>query len=226
MSESVIVLSNISRVYHAGEVETHALADVSLEIGDGEFLSIEGPSGSGKSTLLAILGLLDQPSSGSFRLAGQAIERLSEEERARIRNRHIGFVFQEFNLIGTLSVEENVALPLRYAGMGRQERADRVADALQRVQLSHRARHYPNQLSGGQQQRAAVARAIVSRPSILLADEPTGNLDSSNGEAVMDLLRELNSSGTTVCMVTHDRHYAGYASRAIRLRDGRLEDDD
>jgi putative ABC transport system ATP-binding protein len=220
--DALIQMQNLSKVFTTDEVETHALAGVHLEIERGEFVSIAGPSGCGKSTLLAILGLLDSPSDGRYLLKGTPVERLDRSERARIRNREIGFIFQAFNLIGDLTVYENVELPLTYRGMPGAERKKRVHDALERVGMSHRVKHYPSQLSGGQQQRVAVARALAGDPSILLADEPTGNLDSTNGEAVMDLLRELHRGGATICMVTHDPRYARYADRTIRLFDGRI----
>jgi putative ABC transport system ATP-binding protein len=212
----------VTKVFVTDEVETHALAGIHLHIKKGEYLSISGPSGCGKSTLLAILGLLDSPSDGSYILNGKAVQNLKLSERARIRNREIGFIFQAFNLIGDLTVYENVELPLTYRGMPSAERKKRVHDALERVGMSHRIKHYPSQLSGGQQQRVAVARALAGDPSILLADEPTGNLDSTNGEAVMELLRELHRGGATICMVTHDPRYARYADRTIRLFDGRI----
>jgi putative ABC transport system ATP-binding protein len=204
------------------EVETHALAGIHLELKKGEYLAIAGPSGCGKSTLLAILGLLDSPSDGAYTLNDKPVGKLKLSERARIRNREIGFIFQAFNLIGDLTVYENVELPLTYRGMPGSERKKRVHDALERVGMGHRVKHYPSQLSGGQQQRVAVARALVGEPSILLADEPTGNLDSANGEAVMDLLKELHRTGATICMVTHDPRYARYADRSIHLFDGRI----
>jgi putative ABC transport system ATP-binding protein len=204
------------------EVETHALAGIHLTIRKGEYVSIAGPSGCGKSTLLAILGLLDTPTSGTYVLNGKNVENLKLSERARIRNREIGFIFQAFNLIGDLNVYENVELPLTYRGMSAAERKKRVHESLERVGMSHRVKHYPSQLSGGQQQRVAVARALSGDPSILLADEPTGNLDSANGEAVMDLLRDLHKNGATICMVTHDPRYAAYADRTIHLFDGRV----
>jgi len=207
------------------ELETHALADVDLDIGRGEFVAIAGPSGCGKSTLLAILGLLDSPSSGSYVLNGRSVDGLKPAERARIRNREIGFIFQAFNLIGDLTVYENVELPLTYRRLPSDERKRRVHEALDRVGMSHRMKHYPSQLSGGQQQRVAVARALGGDPAILLADEPTGNLDSVNAEAVMDLLRELHKGGATLCIVTHDPRYATYAGRSIHLFDGRLVTD-
>jgi putative ABC transport system ATP-binding protein len=221
----MIHLQGISRVFVTDELETHALAAVDLDIGRGEFVAIAGPSGCGKSTLLAILGLLDSPSSGSYVLNGRSVDGLKPAERARIRNREIGFIFQAFNLIGDLTVYENVELPLTYLRLPSDERKRRVHDALDRVGMSHRMKHYPSQLSGGQQQRVAVARALGGGPSILLADEPTGNLDSVNAEAVMDLLRELHKGGATLCIVTHDPRYATYAGRSIHLFDGRLVTD-
>ena len=220
--DALISLDGVTKVFVTDEVETHALAGIHLHIKKGEYLSISGPSGCGKSTLLAILGLLDSPSDGSYILNGKAVQNLKLSERARIRNREIGFIFQAFNLIGDLTVYENVELPLTYRGMPSAERKKRVHDALERVGMSHRIKHYPSQLSGGQQQRVAVARALGGDPSILLANEPTGNLDSSNGEAVMELLRELHRGGATICMVTHDPRYARYADRTIRLFDGRI----
>jgi putative ABC transport system ATP-binding protein len=222
MAESLIHLEGVTKVFVTDEVETHALAGIHLDIKKGEYLSIAGPSGCGKSTLLAILGLLDSPSDGTYILNGKPVQGLKLSERARIRNREIGFIFQAFNLIGDLTVYENVELPLTYRGMPGAERKKRVHEALERVGMSHRVKHYPSQLSGGQQQRVAVARALAGDPSILLADEPTGNLDSANGEAVMDLLRELHRGGATICMVTHDPRYARYADRSIHLFDGRV----
>jgi putative ABC transport system ATP-binding protein len=212
----------VKKVFVTDEVETHALEGIDLDIQRGEYISISGPSGCGKSTLLAILGLLDSPSAGSYVLNSRPVESLKLAERARIRNREIGFIFQAFNLIGDLTVYENVELPLTYRGMPSTERKKRVHDALERVGMGHRVKHYPSQLSGGQQQRVAVARALGGDPSILLADEPTGNLDSANGEQVMDLLRELHRSGSTICIVTHDPRYARYADRSIHLFDGRV----
>ncbi len=222
MSEALIHLEDVKKVFLTDEVETHALAGIHMQIAKGEYVSISGPSGCGKSTLLAILGLLDSPSTGSYVLNGKSVQSLKASDRARIRNREIGFIFQAFNLIGDLNVFENVELPLTYRGMGSAERKKRVHDALERVGMSHRVKHYPSQLSGGQQQRVAVARALCGDPSILLADEPTGNLDSANGEAVMDLLRELHRGGATICIVTHDPRYALYADRNIHLFDGRI----
>jgi putative ABC transport system ATP-binding protein len=220
--QPLIKLDGVTKVFFTDEVETHALAGIHMEIGKGEYVSIAGPSGCGKSTLLSILGLLDSPTDGEYVLEGEPVANLSLSERARIRNRKIGFIFQSFNLIGDLTVYENVELPLTYRGMGAQERKRRVHEALERVGMSHRARHLPGQLSGGQQQRVAVARALVGDPSILLADEPTGNLDSKNGEAVMELLRELHRGGATICMVTHDQRFARHADRTVHLFDGRV----
>jgi len=222
-SETTLLrLDGVTKVFMTDEVETHALAGIHMDIKNGEYVSISGPSGCGKSTLLAILGLLDSPTDGTFTLNGNPVQSLKLSERARIRNREIGFIFQAFNLIGDLTVYENVELPLTYRGMGSADRKKRVHDALERVGMSHRVKHYPSQLSGGQQQRVAVARALAGEPAILLADEPTGNLDSANGEAVMDLLRELHRGGATICIVTHDPRYARYADRSIRLFDGRI----
>ena len=220
--QPLIRLSGVTKVFYADEVETHALQDVDVEIRPGEYVAIAGPSGCGKTTLLSILGLLDTPSGGEYRLAGEPVTGLDALARARVRNRDIGFIFQAFNLIGDLTVYENVELPLTYRGLPAAERRTRVESALERVGMSHRMRHYPAQLSGGQQQRVAVARAVAGDPLILLADEPTGNLDSQNGEAVMELLRELHAGGATICMVTHDDRYAGHAGRTIQLFDGRL----
>ena len=212
----------MSKVFYTEEVETHALSEVDLEIRDGEYVSISGPSGCGKSTLLSILGLLDTPTEGVYRLRGESVEKLKASQRARIRNRQIGFIFQAFNLIGDLTVFENVELPLTYRGMAKKERRERAETALERVGMAHRLKHYPSQLSGGQQQRVAVARALGGNPSVLLADEPTGNLDSKNGEAVMDLLGEVHDSGSTICMVTHDPRFEAYAKRIVRLFDGKI----
>jgi putative ABC transport system ATP-binding protein len=220
--QDLISLENVGRVFLTEELETHALAGISLQIEKGEYVSIEGPSGCGKSTLLAILGLLDSPTSGVYVLNGKPVSHLSREERARIRNREIGFIFQAFNLIGDLSVYENVELPLTYRKMPTAERKKAVMEALDRVEMSHRIRHFPSQLSGGQQQRVAVARALAGSPSVLLADEPTGNLDSANGESVMSLLRELHRNGATICMVTHDKRYANFADRSIHMFDGKI----
>jgi putative ABC transport system ATP-binding protein len=222
MSESLIVLEGIKKVFYTDEVETHALSDIHLEIRKGEYVAIAGPSGCGKTTLLSILGLLDSPTEGGYTLDGQPVSKLSASDRARVRNRQIGFIFQAFNLIGDLTVYENVELPLTYRGMAGDDRRKRVQAALERVGMSHRMKHFPAQLSGGQQQRVAVARAVAGDPAILLADEPTGNLDSTNGEAVMELLRELHQGGATICMVTHDARYASHAERTIHLFDGRV----
>src|SRR3989442_12420969 len=222
----VIKLQDLTKVFSTEDVETHALSNVSVEIGRGEYVSIAGPSGCGKSTLLSILGLLDSPSDGVYMLDGKHVQGLSLANRARIRNRQIGFIFQSFNLIGDLNVYENVELPLTYRGMKSAERKERVMAALEKVGMAHRAKHLPSQLSGGQQQRVAVARAVAGSPSILLADEPTGNLDSKNGEAVMELLRELHREGATICMVTHDPRYARHADRSIHLFDGRVVEED
>ncbi len=219
---TLISLEAVTKVFTTDEVETHALAGIHLEIKRGEYISISGPSGCGKSTLLAILGLLDTPSDGAYVLNGTRVESMKLSERARVRNREIGFIFQAFNLIGDLNVYENVELPLTYRNMPGSERKTLVREALDRVGMSHRMKHYPSQLSGGQQQRVAVARALAGHPSILLADEPTGNLDSSNGEAVMNLLAELHRDGATICMVTHDPRYAALAERSITLFDGRV----
>ena len=218
----LIHLESVSKVFSTEDMETHALAGIHLEIRQGEYISISGPSGCGKSTLLAILGLLDSPTSGSYTLNGTAAGGLKLSERARIRNREIGFVFQAFNLIGDLTVYENVELPLTYRGMPGSERRQKVREALERVGMGHRVKHYPSQLSGGQQQRVAVARALAGDPSILLADEPPGNLDYANREAVMDLLADLHKNGSTICVVTHDPRYASCAERSIHLFDGRV----
>ena len=224
-NDVLIQLEDLGKVFYADEVETHALAGIHLQISRGEFVSIEGPSGCGKSTLLSIIGFLDTPTSGKYLFKNQPSEKLSFAERARIRNLEIGFIFQSFNLIGDLTVYENVELPLTYRSMDRSERNKRVQEALERVGMSHRLKHYPSQLSGGQQQRVAVARALAGNPSVLLADEPTGNLDSKNSEAVMELLRDLHAGGATLCMVTHDPRYASWASRQVHLFDGRVVDD-
>ncbi len=221
-TDILISMKDIKKVFYTDEVETHALAGVDVEIRQGEFVCIAGPSGSGKSTLLAIIGLLDTPSDGQYLLKREPIQKLDIAQRAVIRNREIGFIFQSFNLIGELSVYENVELPRTYRGMSGPERKRRVEQALDRVGMSHRTKHYPSQLSGGQQQRVAVARALAGSPSILLADEPTGNLDSHNAEAVMELLRELHREGATICMVTHDPRFARHAERGIHLFDGRV----
>ncbi len=219
---SLIKLEAIKKVFYTDEVETHALAGIHLDIKKGEYLSIAGPSGCGKSTLLSILGLLDSPTEGNYTLNDQSVANLNHSQRARIRNREVGFIFQSFNLIGDLTVFENVELPLTYRGTNAAERKQRVTEALERVGMAHRMKHYPSQLSGGQQQRVAVARALGGKPAILLADEPTGNLDSKNGEAVMELLRELHREGATICMVTHDPRFARHAERQVHLFDGRI----
>ncbi|MEW5928800.1 MAG: ABC transporter ATP-binding protein [Gemmatimonadota bacterium] len=224
--QPLIHLEGVSKVFLTEEVETHALSNVHLEIRSGEYVAIAGPSGGGKTTLLSILGLLDSPTGGTYRLNGRPVSGLSAAERARIRNREIGFIFQAFNLIGDLTVYENVELPLTYRGMSGAERKQRVQEALERVGMGHRTNHYPSQLSGGQQQRVAVARAIAGKPLILLADEPTGNLDSVNGEAVMGLLQELHREGATICMVTHDPRYAQHAERSVHLFDGQVVRDE
>jgi putative ABC transport system ATP-binding protein len=221
-SQPLIRLEGIDRVFFTEEVETHALSGVDLEIRSGEYVAVSGPSGCGKSTLLAILGLLDTPTAGAYWLGGAAIGDLPRDEKARIRNKEVGFIFQSFNLVGDMTVQENVELPLRFRGLGAVERRKLAVEALDRVGVSHRAKHMPSQLSGGQQQRVAAARALAGNPLILLADEPTGNLDSKSGEDVMQLLRELNESGATVCMVTHDPRFAGHADRTVHLFDGRV----
>jgi putative ABC transport system ATP-binding protein len=220
----LIRLEGVSKVFLTDEVETHALSGIDLEIRDGEYVAISGPSGCGKSTLLSLIGLLDTPTHGVYRLNGESVEDLKTKQRARIRNRQIGFIFQAFNLIGDLTVFENVELPLTYRGMPASERKQRANEALERVGMAHRTKHYPSQLSGGQQQRVAVARALGGNPSVLLADEPTGNLDSKNGQAVMDLLRDVHQGGATICMVTHDPRFEAYAQRVVRLFDGKLVD--
>jgi putative ABC transport system ATP-binding protein len=223
----LIVLENIKKIFYADEVETLALDVVHFDIGEGDYVAISGPSGCGKSTLLSILGLLDTPTEGQYRLAGEPVENLDHTQRAYIRNREIGFIFQAFNLIGDLTVLENIELPLTYrTSLNAKARKQRAIEALERVSMAHRACHYPSQLSGGQQQRVAVARALVGKPTVLLADEPTGNLDSKNGEAVMALLSDLNAEGATICMVTHDPRYADYAHRMIHLFDGRVVDEE
>jgi putative ABC transport system ATP-binding protein len=221
-SDTLIKMEGVKKVFLTDEVETHALEEIHLEIKKGQYISIAGPSGCGKSTLLSILGLLDSPSDGAYLLNGQPVAKLTISERTRIRNREIGFIFQAFHLIGDLTVYENVELPLTYRGTSAAERKQKVQQALERVGMAHRLRHYPSQLSGGQQQRVAVARALVGDPLILMADEPTGNLDSKNGEAVMELLRDLHRNGATICMVTHDQRYADFAERTIHLFDGRI----
>jgi putative ABC transport system ATP-binding protein len=218
----LLQLHDVSKVFNTEDMETHALVNVHLDVCQGEYISISGPSGCGKSTLLAILGLLDSPTGGEYVLNGKSVHGLKLSERARIRNREIGFIFQAFNLIGDLTVYENVELPLTYRSMAAAERKKRVQEVMERVGMAHRMKHYPSQLSGGQQQRVAVARALVGQPSILLADEPTGNLDSKNSEAVIDLLRQLHREGATICMVTHDPRYASIADRTIHLFDGRI----
>ena len=222
MAEPVIQLKGISKIFTTDEVETHALSEVSLDFRRGDYVAVAGPSGCGKSTLLSILGLLDTPNAGEYTLNGRAVANLGLAERARIRNREVGFIFQAFNLIGDLTVYENVELPLVYRGTGGAERKQRTLAALERVGMSHRQKHYPSQLSGGQQQRVAVARAVVGEPSIVLADEPTGNLDSKNGTEVMNMLDALHESGATICMVTHDPRYADRADRTIHLFDGKI----
>jgi putative ABC transport system ATP-binding protein len=223
--DSLIALDGITKMFITDDVETHALSDISLTIERGEYVSIAGPSGCGKSTLLSILGLLDTPTRGTYLLNGRQVADLPQAERARIRNREIGFIFQSFNLIGDLTVFENVELPLTYRGMSMSERRKRAQEALERVGMGHRAKHLPSQLSGGQQQRVAVARAVAGEPLILLADEPTGNLDSKSGESVMELLSELHQMGATICIVTHDPRYARHAERHIYLFDGQLVDE-
>jgi putative ABC transport system ATP-binding protein len=221
----LVRLEGLTKVFYTDEVETHALSGIHLDIAQGEYVAISGPSGCGKSTLLSILGLLDTPTGGTYTIAGEPVQDLDLSRRARIRNRDIGFIFQSFNLIGDLTVFENVELPLTYRGMPSAERRERTKEALERVGMGHRAKHLPSQLSGGQQQRVAVARAIVGKPKVMLADEPTGNLDSKNGEAVMDLLRELHRAGSTIVMVTHDNRFARHAERTIHLFDGRIVED-
>ena len=225
MTETLISLNGVQKVFETEEIETHALSKIHLEVQRGEYVSIAGPSGCGKSTLLSILGLLDSPTEGEYTLDGESVEDLSLSKRAMIRNQQIGFIFQAFNLIGDLTVYENVELPLTYRKMTADGRERQVRDALERVGMAHRLKHFPSQLSGGQQQRVAVARALVGSPSILLADEPTGNLDSQNGEAVMELLRKLHDEGVTICMVTHDDRYSSDAQRTIQLFDGRILED-
>jgi putative ABC transport system ATP-binding protein len=220
--QPLISLEAVNKIFVTDEVETHALSGVQLRIEKGAYVAIEGPSGCGKSTLLAILGLLDSPTNGSYVLNGQPVANLNQRDRARIRNREIGFVFQAFNLIGDLSVYENVELPLTYRQMPGPDRKKAVVEALEKVGMAHRMKHFPSQLSGGQQQRVAVARALAGSPSVLLADEPTGNLDSLNGEAVMTLLKELHRNGATICMVTHDPRYAGFADRSVHMFDGKV----
>lgn len=221
-TQPLVCIRNLSKIFYSDELETRAVSDLDLNIDRGEYVAIAGPSGSGKSTLLSIIGLLDTPTEGEYLLAGELVTDLSRSERARLRGQHIGFIFQAFNLIGSLTVQANVERPMTFRKMPADERRRRAAEALERVGMSHRAKHYPSQLSGGQQQRVAVARAVAGSPSLLLADEPTGNLDSANGEKVMDLLRELHQGGATVCMVTHDPRYARYADRTVHMLDGRL----
>jgi len=223
-TQPLVKLEAVTKIFYAEQVETHALSEASLEILSGDYVTVEGPSGSGKSTLLSILGLLDSPTRGRHHLKGKPVESLDADARARIRNREIGFVFQSFNLIGDLTVFDNVELPLTYRGMSKAERKRHVQEALEKVAMAHRMRHFPAQLSGGEQQRVAVARALAGRPAVLLADEPTGNLDSKNAEAVMELLRELHREGATIVMVTHDPRYAQYAERTVHLLDGRIVD--
>ena len=224
VAQPLIRLDKVTKIFFTDEVETHALAEIDLDIHPGEYIAISGPSGCGKSTLLSILGLLDSPSDGHYQLNGRRVASLKMSARARTRNREIGFIFQSFNLIGDLTVYENVELPLTYRGMRPVERRQRVNEALEKVEMAHRAKHLPSQLSGGQQQRVAVARAVAGQPSILLADEPTGNLDSKSGEAVMQLLAGLHAEGSTICMVTHDPRYAQHASREVHLFDGQVVD--
>lgn len=221
-TQPLVCIRNLSKIFYSDELETRAVSDLDLDIDRGEYVAISGPSGSGKSTLLSIIGLLDTPTEGEYLLAGELVTELSRSERARLRGQHIGFIFQAFNLIGSLTVLANVERPMTFRKMPADERRRRAAEALERVGMSHRAKHYPSQLSGGQQQRVAVARAVAGSPSLLLADEPTGNLDSANGEKVMDLLRELHQGGATVCMVTHDPRYTRYADRTVHMLDGRL----
>jgi putative ABC transport system ATP-binding protein len=222
---ALIQMIGVKKVFLTDEVETHALSDVHLEIREGEFVAVAGPSGCGKSTLLSLMGLLDTPSAGQYLLNARPVESLTVSQRARLRNEVIGFIFQNFNLIGDLTVFENVELPLVYRGTPSAARRNQVREALERVGMEHRVNHYPSQLSGGQQQRVAVARALVGSPLILLADEPTGNLDSRSGEMVMELLRQLHEGGSTICMVTHDPRYASYAERGIHLFDGQVVED-
>jgi putative ABC transport system ATP-binding protein len=224
-SAEFIQLDSVGRVFLTQELESHALSDINLTINSGDFVAISGPSGCGKTTLLSILGFLDRPTSGSYRLKGKSLSNLSRSSCARMRNREIGFVFQAFNLIGNLSVRENVELPLTYRGLTTRIRQQRVDEILERTGMHHRKSHFPSQLSGGQQQRVAVARALVGNPSILLADEPTGNLDSTNAESIMNLLSELNSQGTTICIVTHEARFAQHAHRVVQLFDGRMKSD-
>jgi len=224
-NQPLVRLRGVSKVFHTDEVETHALSGIHLDVGDGEYVSVSGPSGCGKSTLLSLIGLLDTATEGEYWFKGRNVSELSIAARARIRNREVGFIFQNFNLIGDLTVHENVELPLMYRRMSGSEIKKRVNEALEKVGMTHRTKHYPAQLSGGQQQRVAVARAVAGQPAILLADEPTGNLDSANGTAVMDLLMDLHRDGATICMVTHDPRYARYADRTVDLFDGRIVDE-
>lgn len=224
--QPLIQMRDIAKVFFTDDIETHALSEIHLEIRRGEYLSIAGPSGCGKSTLLSLIGLLDVPTGGSYIMNGKDVSHLDFGSRARIRNLEIGFIFQSFNLIGDLTVQENVELPLTYRGMSGKEMRQAVHEALEKVGMSHRTNHYPSQLSGGQQQRVAVARALAGNPSVLLADEPTGNLDSKNGEAVMELLKNLHTEGATICMVTHDPRYTRYADRQVHLFDGRIVDEE
>ncbi|UCF16724.1 MAG: ABC transporter ATP-binding protein [Phycisphaerales bacterium] len=221
-NKPLISLKEITKIFQTEEVETHALSGVDMEVRDGEYVAVDGPSGCGKSTLLSIMGLLDTSTSGLYQLKQQDVTQLSLSQRARIRNRQVGFIFQSFNLIGDLTVQENVQLPLSYRGMSSSDQKKLTIEALEKVAMTHRRQHYPAQLSGGQQQRVAVARAIVGNPAILLADEPTGNLDSKNAEAVMKLLADLHSEGSTICMVTHDPRWVHYADRTIHLFDGQI----
>src|ERR1700755_1558675 len=224
--QSLISIEGLTKVFYTDEIETHALSGIHLTVNKGEYVAMQGPSGCGKSTLLSIIGLLDTPTAGKYLLNGHAVENLNFAQRSRIRNQEIGFIFQSFNLIGDLTVYENVELPLTYRQrMSSADRKQRVMESREKVGMTHRLRHYPSQLSGGQQQRVAVARALAGKPSILLADEPTGNLDSRNGEAVMDLLKELHVCGATICMVTHDERFAGHAERAVHLLDGQVVED-
>src|SRR5579871_2477878 len=221
-NQALISLQGVTKVFYTDEVETHALSGIHLDIRPGEYIAIAGPSGCGKYTLLSILGLMDSPTDGTYLLKGGPVTNLDISDRARIRNQEIGFIFQSFNLIGDLTVYENVELPLTYRGMSSAERKKSVLDALDKVGMSHRMKHYPSQLSGGQQQRVAVARALAGSPLILLADEPTGNLDSHNGKQVMELLSELHKNGATICMVTHDQNYAHFADRTVHMFDGKI----
>lgn len=220
----MIKVENLSKSFRTDEVETLALRDVSFQVNDGEFVAVMGPSGCGKSTLLNILGLLDNPTAGRYFIDNIEASKLKEKDRTNLRKGNIGFVFQNFNLIDELNIEENVELPLHYLGVKAAERKKRVKEVLERMNIGHRAKHFPQQLSGGQQQRAAIARAVVNRPQLILADEPTGNLDSKNGKEVMDLLTELNREGTTIVMVTHSMHDAAFTHRVLNLFDGKLAD--